>query len=155
MLCWFMLVKRFNSWFLVGYSKYSILFSLWLNFQFLPYFIHIFPHGFPCFLVKSLSFFRWDHRPTPAAPEIQQLFEQRRRRVAETRRDTLSMAGVAIGARVLAHFYVPLAGWEILMISWAPKTGKTWRKMGGSTMLNEVQLMKTCIWLKKTNRDST
>ncbi|CAL1145553.1 unnamed protein product, partial [Cladocopium goreaui] len=36
---------------------------------------------------------------------IQQLFEQRRRRVAETRRDTLSMAGVAIGARVLAHFY--------------------------------------------------
>jgi hypothetical protein len=37
--------------------------------------------------------------------------------VAETRRDTLSMAGVAIGARVLAHFYVPLAGWEILMIS--------------------------------------
>eukprot|EP00434_Breviolum_minutum_P014856 symbB.v1.2.013096.t1/scaffold919.1/size152209/8 len=36
---------------------------------------------------------------------VQQLFEQRRRRVAETRRDTLSIAGVAIGARVRAHFY--------------------------------------------------
>ena len=27
--------------------------------------------------------------------------------MAETRRDTLSIAGVAIGARVRAHFYVP------------------------------------------------
>ncbi|CAJ1445323.1 unnamed protein product [Effrenium voratum] len=36
---------------------------------------------------------------------VQQLFEQRRRQVAERRRDALSLAGVAVGARVRAHFY--------------------------------------------------
>jgi hypothetical protein len=51
----------------------------------------------------------------------------------------LSMAGVAIGARVLAHFYVPLAGWEILMISWASEPPKNWEKLEKNGGFNDVE----------------
>eukprot|EP00913_Durusdinium_trenchii_P020617 g19363.t1 len=37
---------------------------------------------------------------------VQTLFEQRRKRIAEGRRDAASFAGVAVGARVQAHYWV-------------------------------------------------
>ena len=47
------------------------------------------------------------HRSTT---EVQMLFEQRRKRIGESRRDAMSFAGVAVGARVRAHYYVPWVG---------------------------------------------